>query len=251
MDKKMITLEICCGSFEDALAAQRGGADRIELNSALFLGGLTPGMGTLKRVKAELTIPAIAMVRPRGGGFCYTEEEKKTMLAEASALLEAGADGLAFGFLKEDREINREWTKEMTDLIHSWGRTAVFHRAVDCTPDYLAAFGVLTELGIDRALTSGGRATAPEGQAEIAKARERFGDQMEILAGSGVNSRTVRELLLATGVTQIHSSCRDWRRDNTTEGRFVSYAYAPEPHALDYEYVSEILVRELSKQIEI
>ena len=100
-------IEICCGSYEDALAADRGGAERIELNSALALGGLTPSAGCVKLVKKNTGLKVISMVRPRGAGFNYTEAETEQMFADGEELLKAGSDGLAFGFLTEDREIDR------------------------------------------------------------------------------------------------------------------------------------------------
>ena len=125
-------LEICCGSFEDVKTAWQNGADRVELNSALYLGGLTPSTANLICAKEQCSIPIVTMVRPRGGGFCYSQDEYETMLLDARILLEHGADGIAFGFLTEDHAIHRNRTQEMIDLIHSVGKEAVFHRAFDC-----------------------------------------------------------------------------------------------------------------------
>ena len=100
-------VEICCGSFYDALQAAEGGAKRIELNSALMLGGLTPSTATLKLVKQNIPdLKVITMVRPRGAGFCYSKEEFRVMEAECLELLEAGADGIAFGCLKADGNLD-------------------------------------------------------------------------------------------------------------------------------------------------
>ena len=93
---KKILLEICCGSADDVFEAARAGADRVELNSAMFLGGLTPSVGTVREAK-RAGLPVMAMVRPREGGFCYTEHEFAAMREDAQALLEAGADGIVFG----------------------------------------------------------------------------------------------------------------------------------------------------------
>ena len=122
-------LEICCGSFEDVKTAWQNGADRVELNSALYLGGLTPSTANLICAKEQCSIPIVTMVRPRGGGFCYSQDEYETMLLDARILLEHGADGIAFGFLTADHAIHRNRTQEMIDLIHSAGKEAVFHRA--------------------------------------------------------------------------------------------------------------------------
>ena len=113
-------IEICCGSYEDALNAYYGGAKRIELNSALYLGGLTPSVASLKLIKETTDLKVICMVRPRGGGFCYSDSEFKQLLGEAKDLLENGADGLAFGFLRENREIDLEKTKILISLIKDY-----------------------------------------------------------------------------------------------------------------------------------
>lgn len=239
-------IEICCGSYEDALAASRGGAERIELNCALALGGLTPSVGCLRLVKRDTSLKVISMVRPRGAGFCYTEAETEQMFEEARELLDNGSDGLAFGFLREDGEIDREKTGRMIRLIHSYeGREAVFHRAFDCTSDPKKAMRELIELGADRVLTSGQRDKAEQGKELLRELNEEFGSEIEILAGSGVNAGNARALMEATGLSQVHSSCKDWRRDATTTGEHVTYRFAPEPHENDYDIVSGELVRKL------
>ena len=128
-----VLLEICCGSAEDALVAARNGADRVELNNNLFQGGLTPSIGTLQVVKSHTAIPVMTMVRPRAGGFCYTETEMETARADAKALLSAGADGLVFGFLHEDGTVDERRTREMVELAE--GKPCVFHRAIDVVLD--------------------------------------------------------------------------------------------------------------------
>ena len=147
-------LEICCGSFEDVKTAWQNGADRVELNSALYLGGLTPSTANLICAKEQCSIPIVTMVRPRGGGFCYSQDEYETMLLDARILLEHGADGIAFGFLTADHAIHRNRTQEMIDLIHSAGKEAVFHRAFDCVAQQERAVEALILLGADRILTS-------------------------------------------------------------------------------------------------
>ena len=110
---RKILMEVCCGSVDDVVQAQKAGADRVELNSCLFHGGLTPSIGTLIAAKEAITIPIMSMVRPRQGGFCYTDAEYRTALADAEALLEQGADGLVFGFLKEDGSLDAARTKKV------------------------------------------------------------------------------------------------------------------------------------------
>ena len=239
------TVEICTGSYADCMAAFRGGAERVELNSALSVGGLTASVAVLRRVKKETTLKVICMVRPRAGGFCYDEAETKIMMEEARLLLENGADGIAFGFLHADGTVHRERTLQMSELIHSFGKEAVFHRAFDVTKDPFQAMEVLLSCKIDRLLTSGQRAKAMQGAELIAQLQDRFGDRIEILAGSGVNAQNAGELLARTGIRQVHSSCKGYRLDPTTASEHVSYAYLDDAHAMEYDVVEETLVRAL------
>lgn len=246
MDERMkTTVEICTGSYADCMAAFHGGAERVELNSALSVGGLTASVAVLRRVKKETTLKVICMVRPRAGGFCYDEAETKIMMEEARLLLENGADGIAFGFLHADGTIHRERTLQMSELIHSFGKEAVFHRAFDVTKDPFQAMEVLLSCKIDRLLTSGQRAKAMQGFELIAQLQDRFGDRIEILAGSGVNAQNAGELLARTGIRQVHSSCKGYRLDPTTASEHVSYAYLDDAHAMEYDVVEETLVRAL------
>lgn len=246
MDEWMkTTVEICTGSYADCMAAFHGGAERVELNSALSVGGLTASVAVLRCVKKETTLKVICMVRPRAGGFCYDEAETKIMMEEARLLLENGADGIAFGFLHADGTVHRERTLQMSELIHSFGKEAVFHRAFDVTKDPFQAMEVLLSCKIDRLLTSGQRAKAMQGAELIAQLQDRFGDRIEILAGSGVNAQNAGELLARTGIRQVHSSCKGYRLDPTTASEHVSYAYLDDAHAMEYDVVEETLVRAL------
>ena len=238
----MKNMEICCGSYEDCLRAEKGGAKRVELNSALFLGGLTPSIATVKKVLEHTALEVIAMVRPRGAGFCYLESEFEVMMQDAELMLEAGVHGIAFGFLNSDCTIDVYRTKAMTELIHRYGKTAVFHRAIDCAEDYEASVCTLIDLGVDRILTSGQKEKALSGADAIALIQKKYGDCIEVLPGSGVNAGNLKELAEKTGVSQAHSSCRHWENDPTTTGAGVSYAYH---EAYDYDCVSEELVQKL------
>lgn len=244
-----ITFEVCAGSYQDCLAAEKGGADRVELNSALSVGGLTPSLISLMRAKKETSLKIVCMVRPRAGGFCYDETEAQLMLEEAELLLEHGADGIAFGFLKADRTVDAEKTKKMVELIHAKGGEAVFHRAFDVTPEPAKAIETLIDCGVDRLLTSGQQAKASEGATLLAELQNKYGDKIELLAGSGVNDGNVRELMEKTDIHQVHSSCKSYRMDPTTEAGSVSYAYLSDPHQMEYECVDVELVKALAAQI--
>ena len=222
--------EVCCGSYDDALASERGGASRIELNSALYLGGLTPSLASLILTKKNTNLKVITMVRPRGAGFCYTEEEFETMLCDTRLMMENGADGIAFGCLKDNGEV-------------------VFHRAFDCVKNADEAMEILISLHVDRVLTSGLKAKAMYGIDMIAHLQEKYGDKIQILAGSGMNASNALEMMEKTGISQVHSSCKSWRNDPTTSGEDVNYCYAAAPHENDYDVVSEELVRKIVNSV--
>ena len=223
-------IEICCGSYEDALNAYHGGAKRIELNNALHLGGLTPSLATLKLTKKNTNLKVITMVRPRGAGFCYNEIEFEVMKEDANSIC-----------IKQ--------TKEMIEIIKSYQGEVVFHRAFDCVEDPYTSIELLIELGVDRILTSGLKPKAIDGKDLIKNLQEKYGSQIEILAGSGMNASNAKEMMKYTGINQVHSSCKDWVNDATTHRHEVSYAYAPVPHENDYDVVSKELVEKIVKSI--
>lgn len=243
-------VEICCGSFYDALQASYGGAERIELNSGLHLGGLTPSVASLEMVKERCDIKVVAMVRPRGAGFFYSDEDFEQMVRECEQLVRHGADGIAFGCLKEDTSIDREKNERLIAIIHSFGKEAVFHRAFDCSSNAETAMETLIDMGVDRVLTSGLKAKAMEGAELLKKLQADYGSRIQILAGSGVNASNARQLMEMTGISQVHSSCKDWKKDATTAVNSVSYSFAAAPNELCYDVVSADLVRRLLKSVE-
>lgn len=253
---KKVLFEVCCGCLEDAINAEKGGAGRIELNSALFLGGLTPGAGLLKEVKKHIKIPVMCMVRPREGGFCYTEYDYKTILAETEALIEAGADGIVFGFLTDDGEIDIERSKELIDLIKSKSENTeiVFHRAFDLIPDVYKALDTLISLGVNRILTSGQKASAYEGRDLIKNLVNYSKGKIEILPGGGINKNNAKEIIEYTGVNAVHASARSERTDKSGLlnpeiffGGKIDGKWNPE-HV--YKVTDENLVKEVIKAIE-
>lgn len=191
----------------------------------------------------------IAMVRPRGGGFCYREEDFQVMLRECEDLVRHGADGIAFGCLREDASIDRERNMRLISIIHSYGREAVFHRAFDCTGNPYEAMEELIEMEVDRVLTSGLKPKAAEGKKLLRQLQTVYGTCIQILAGSGINASNAKQLMEETGITQVHSSCKDWYRDPTTVVKDVSYGFAPRPYEDCYDVVSAPLVRELLESL--
>lgn len=236
-------IEICCGSFEDAMAAYKGGAKRIELNSALSLGGLTPTLGSLIMTKQYTNLEVITMVRSRGAGFCYSDFEYEQMLEDARLLLAYQADGLAFGFLNEDRTINEARTREFVQTAHEEEKKAVFHRAFDCTKDPVASMELLIQFGVDRVLTSGLGQNVEEGMEQLKQLQQQFGGQIEVLAGCGLHQDNIKQIKEYTKITQFHSSCKDWKQDVTSKGERVSFGYLEDE--MKYEVVSKERVKEL------
>jgi copper homeostasis protein len=241
-----VLLEICCGSIDDAIQAEKGGADRVELCSALFLGGLTPSIGTIQEAKKRLKIPVMAMVRPRSGGFCYTEAEIATMERDAEAAIDSGAEGVVFGVLEDDGKIDVKRTKRMRQLIGK--RQAVFHRAFDVTPDPFKALDQLVDLGITRVLTSGQKDTVPEGVELIAELIERAGRRIEILpGGGGLRPFNMREIVERTGCRQVHMTAWGAVRDSSTQARpEVTFGGALRPPEDSYDVTDAKLVREIA-----
>ncbi len=238
--------EVCAGSVQDCINAQLGGADRVELNSALHLGGLTPSLAMLKLVKEKTSLKVICMDRPRAAGFCYDDVEIETMFEDAKILLENGADGISFGFLNSDATINMTETKKMVELIHQYQKEAVFHRAFDCVDDPMHAIKQLIDCGVDRILTSGLQPTAMQGASVLEKLQSEFGNRIELLAGSGINANNIRALKEQTGLHQFHGSCKEWCKDPTTTVGNVSYAYHESD---DYDCVSLEKVKSIVQEL--
>jgi len=241
--------EICCGSYYDVKQAVEGGAERVELNSALALGGLTPAETELCMVKEDFSVKVIAMLRPRGAGFCYSDEEFRVMKRECQRLLECGADGIAFGCLRKDASLDEYKNQCILDLIKNKGKEAVFHRAFDCTEAPLTVVEQLISIGVDRVLTSGLKPKAIEGRDFLRRLQADYGGELEILAGSGIHSGNALELIEYTGIHQVHSSCKAWKTDPTTVKNGVSYSIASGRQALCHDVVSAVLVRELINRV--
>lgn len=202
-----IKIEICCGGYEDCLTALKFPIDRIELNSALELGGLTPTIATLRNIKKITDIPICCMVRNRGGDFNYSDKEFELMYEDGLTLLENGADGLVFGCLKLNKEIDKEKTYKIVELAHKYSKQAIFHKAFDET-NMLSEVNNLISLGVDRILTSGGLnyPDIMKGANILKKLNDNYAKEIEILPGGGVRKENIVSLLKKTGIKQIHMS---------------------------------------------
>jgi copper homeostasis protein len=215
-----ILLEIIASSLDDARAAAAGGADRFELCSALALGGLTPSLGLLAAIKAELPQPVMFMVRPREGGMAYTEAEYAVMERDAVLALQAGADGLVFGFLTPDGAVDVARCRRFLARLAGVGRARpqlVFHRAFDVVPDPHVALEQLVDLGITRVLTSGQAPRALDGLTVIRRLVEQAAGRIEVLPAV-IGPPHLAEVVRETGVDQVHLSLRRPVTDLSPQG---------------------------------
>ncbi|KAA3662985.1 MAG: copper homeostasis protein CutC [Chloroflexi bacterium] len=200
----MITVEICITGIESALAAQAGGANRVELCENLADGGTTPSLGMMALVRENLSIDVNVMIRPRGGDFCYSAAEFEMMKKDIAVAKEVGVNGIVLGILNPNGTVDKERCRELIELARPLSVTC--HRAFDMTRDPIEAIDDLLELGVDRLLTSGLEQRAPEGAEIIRQLQERAGDRIAIMAGSGVNHNNAIALIEETGVREIHVS---------------------------------------------
>lgn len=209
-----ILLEIIATGAADCAAIEQVGGDRIELCSALALGGLTPSAALVQRARATTRLPIMMMLRPREGGFCYTAEEFRQMALDLKFGLAVGVDGFVFGCLNADGTVDQRRTAHLVKLAA--GRQTVFHRAFDVTPDPWAALETLVELGVARILTSGQQPTAWEGAELIRQLVVQAAGRIEILPGSGVRAVQLAALVQRTGATQVHASASRGELDPST-----------------------------------
>ena len=213
-----VTLEIAVASLGDSLAAEAGGADRVELNAALPVGGLTPSLGLLQEVKKRSKLPVMAMIRPRPGACCYSEHDFDVMLRDTELALAHGADGLVFGVLLPDGQVDAPRCRKILDLIG--GKVpAIFHRAFDLTPDPFGAMETLIELGFRRIMTSGQEATAYDGIWKIASLIDEAEGRIEIMPAGWINRHNIHDILTRTTCDQVHCGLRIRARDTSASGR--------------------------------
>jgi copper homeostasis protein len=200
------TLEICAGSVQSAVAAQAGGAHRIELCQNLEQGGTTPSYGLIQQVLQRLTIPVFVLIRPRPGGFCYDAAEQAIMVADVAQCWALGCAGVVIGALDQAGRVD---VAACQALIEAAGPLQVtFHRAFDVCADQPQALAAIIGLGCHRVLTSGGQASAPAGQAQLAALVRQAAGRISIMPGAGITPATLGPLQEATGATEFHASAK-------------------------------------------
>jgi copper homeostasis protein len=197
-----LIVEACVDSVESALAAERGGAGRLELCDALFDGGTTPSAGMIAACRERVSIPVFPIIRPRGGGFVYSEAELDVMRRDIVAARGLGADGVVIGALRPDGTVNTEQTRSLVDVAGDLAVT--FHRAFDFAPDLGESLEALVSAGVRRVLSSGGAPTAREGIPALASLVRQAGDRLVVMAGGGVREENVADIVSGSGVSEVH-----------------------------------------------
>lgn len=211
MNREEFKFEICANSVESCLAAQEGGADRVELCAGIPEGGTTPSYGEIKQARKLLTKTKLhVIIRPRGGDFLYTPLELERMEEDIRICRELGVDGVVFGCLTEEGEIDREANRRLVELARPMSVT--FHRAFDRTADPMKALEDIISLGCNRILTSGQQPKAIDGISLLAQLEKKLKEYplppIQLLAGSGVNEENIRQIFDATGIHEYHFSAR-------------------------------------------
>lgn len=202
----MTKLEICTQSLTSALAAQAGGAHRIELCSALEVGGLTPSYATLIETRKQLSIEICVLIRPRAGDFFYSDVEFDLMKKDILFCKQQGAEGIVVGVLNQNRTLDLKKMDILTQLAYPMD--IVCHRAFDQTPDPFEALSQLQNLGFQRILTSGQAQNAVDGKEILRGLVEAANGKIEIMPGAGVNPNNIQELINYTKATTIHTSAK-------------------------------------------
>jgi copper homeostasis protein len=201
-----VILEVCADSVESAIAAERGGAHRIELCSNLLEGGVTPSAGLISTVRSKISIGIWVMIRPRGGDFCYSSDEFETMEQDVLTAKQLGADGIVFGILQEDGRVDVPRTRHLVGIARPLKST--FHRAFDMSRDFSSALEDIISAGVDRVLTSGGEQKVEDGIPTVVELMRAAGQRITVMAGGGIGENNVHRVVSKTGVREVHASVR-------------------------------------------
>lgn len=206
MDTNEITVEICVDSLESAIAAERGGAKRVELCNDLLEGGITPSAGLIATAQKKLSIGLNVMIRPRGGDFLYSDDEFDVMRRDVLMAKQLGADGVVIGLLDADANVDVQRTRQLVDLARPL--TATFHRAFDMSADLSRSLEKVVAAGADRVLTSGGAETAIGGAGALRSLVDRAHHRVIVMACGRIDEQNVQAVLETTGVREIHAGLR-------------------------------------------
>lgn len=219
----MFHLEVCVDTAEGAIAAELGGATRIELCGNLIIGGTTPSISLLEIVKENIKIPVHTIIRPRFGDFCYTDLEFEEIKRQVISMKKYGADGIVVGILKPDGSLDKERMEVLIGLAKPMN--VILHRAFDVCRDPFEALETAKELGIQGILTSGQKETALEGAGLLEMLIKKANREIDIMPGGGVNSSSILSIIKKTNATSYHMSGRigkespmTYRKEGVTMG---------------------------------
>ena len=201
-------LEICCADLESVAVANDAGADRIELCSALSVGGLTPSYGMVSEAVRMSRIPVNVLIRPREGDFVYTQAEGLCMLSDIEACSSAGASGVVIGALNPDRSIDTAICSLLASKAKGLGMTVTFHRAFDLCCNPSGALETIISMGCDRVLTSGQQSSATKGAKLLRQLVGQADGRIIIMPGAGVNSHVIADLAAETRAKEFHASAK-------------------------------------------
>jgi len=204
----MIGIEVCANSITSAIAAQQGGAMRVELCDNINEGGTTPSHGQFLLAKQYLTIPVFPLIRPRSGDFYYSDIEFEVMKADISHFINNGCDGIVIGILRKNGTVDTKRCAELVAMAKSAGIGVTFHRAFDMCRDYFEAMEEIITLGCDRILTSGGKSSAMEGANVIAHLIEVAEGRISVMPGGGIHEHNIADLIHFTGAAEFHSTAK-------------------------------------------
>ncbi|GGE64030.1 copper homeostasis protein [Pedobacter psychrotolerans] len=240
-------LEVCANSYTSAVAAQLGGAKRVEFCDNLAEGGTTPSYGQIKLAKQNLNIAIWPIIRPRGGDFLYSELEFNLMKEDVKICKSLNCEGVVIGILKEDGSVDITRCQELIELAKPM--KVAFHRAFDMCNDMEKALEDLIGMGIVRVLSSGGASSAYLGINQLAKLIKQANGRITIMPGAGINAGNIKELYLKTGATDFHASAKAFV-ESKMEYRNVTAKMGSIEDEYRYELTSEEKVRELVAEIE-
>ena len=199
----MTLVEAAVETIEEALAAKRAGADRIELCANLGVGGTTPSAGLIASVVQQANHPVFVMIRPRGGDFVYAADEIDAMIEDIDRARPLGIAGIVTGALRSDGSVDVESMRRL--MSPAAGLPVTFHRAFDVVANRTEALEQVIDLGASRVLTSGGAATALDGAVAIAMLVDQAGERLSIVAGGKIREQNARDVIARTGVREVHA----------------------------------------------